>query len=96
MIMMPMLFLSGAMFPLSGLPAWLSGLTLVNPLTYAVDAVRRTVFDHIDISEAARAVLVPGVHWGGWQVPLLVEVVIVAAIGVAMLAVAAVQFQRTE
>ena len=35
MIMMPMPFLSGAMFPLSGLPKWPQGLTLVNPLTYA-------------------------------------------------------------
>jgi ABC-2 type transport system permease protein len=96
MIMMPMLFLSGAMFPLSGLPAWLSALTHVNPLTYAVDAVRRTVFDNLTITETARAVLVPGVHWGDWQVPVLMEVAVVAAIGVAMLAVAAAEFQRTE
>lgn len=96
MIMMPMLFLSGAMFPLTGLPAWLSALTHANPLTYAVDAVRRTVFDHVTISEASRAVLVPGVRWGGWQVPVVVETAIVAAIGVAMLAVAAAEFRRTD
>jgi ABC-2 type transport system permease protein len=96
MIMMPMLFLSGAMFPLTGLPAWLSALTHVNPLTYAVDAVRRTVFDHVAISEVSRSVLVPGVHWGGWQVPILVEVAIVAAVGLAMLAVAAIEFRKTD
>jgi len=96
MIMMPMLFLSGAMFPLTGLPAWLSALTHANPLTYAVDAVRRVIFDHVPISETSRAVLVPGVHWGGWLVPVVVETAIVAAIGVAMLAVAAAEFRRTE
>jgi daunorubicin resistance ABC transporter membrane protein len=96
MIMMPMLFLSGAMFPLSGLPAWLAVLTHVNPLTYAVDAMRRTVFDQLVISEQARAVLVPGVHWGGWPVPVLVEVGIVALIGLTVLAVAAAEFRRTE
>jgi ABC-2 type transport system permease protein len=96
MIMMPMLFLSGAMFPLSGLPTWLATLTHVNPLTYAVDAVRRTVFEHVVISDESRAVLVPGVHWGGWQVPVLVEVAIVAAIGVVMLAIAAAEFRRGD
>ena len=96
MIMMPMLFLSGAMFPLSGLPLWLQGLTHVNPLTYAVDAVRRTVFDNVTISDAARQVLVPGVSWGGWQVPLVIEVAVVLALGVAVLLAAILQFRRTD
>jgi ABC-2 type transport system permease protein len=96
MIMMPMLFLSGAMFPLSGLPTWLSALTHVNPLTYAVDAVRRTVFQHVDISEQSRAVLVPGVHWGGWQVPILLEIGLVLAIGLIMLGIAAAEFRRSD
>jgi ABC-2 type transport system permease protein len=96
MIMMPMLFLSGAMFPLSGLPAWLAVLTHVNPLTYAVDAVRRTVFAHVHISDQSRAVLVPGVRWGDWQVPVLVEICIVAAVGLVMMAIAAAEFRRTD
>jgi ABC-2 type transport system permease protein len=96
MIMMPMLFLSGAMFPLSGLPAWLTALTHVNPLTYAVDAVRRTVFAHVPISDQSRTVLVPGVRWGDWQVPVLVEICIVAAVGLVMLAIAAAEFRRTD
>jgi len=96
MIMMPMLFLSGALFPLSGLPTWLSALTHINPLTYAVDAVRRTVFNHVAISEASRSVLVPGMRWGGWQVPILVEVALVAVVGVIFLAVAAAEFRKTD
>lgn len=96
MIMMPMLFLSGAMFPLSSLPTWLWVLTHVNPLTYAVDAMRRTIFEHLTVSEAARHVLVPGVNVGGWQVPVLVEVGVVLAIGVAMLAAAIAQFSRSD
>jgi len=96
MIMMPMLFLSGAMFPLSGLPLWLQSLTHLNPLTYAVDAVRRTIFEHLTISDTARQVLVPGVSWGGWQVPVVVELGIVLAIGLAILAAAALQFRRAD
>jgi ABC-2 type transport system permease protein len=96
MIMMPMLFLSGAMFPLSGLPGWLSVLTHVNPVTYAVDAVRRVVFDHVPISSLSRGVLVPGVHWGDWVVPVPVEILIVAVIGVIMLAIAAAEFRNAD
>lgn len=43
--MMPMLFLSGAFFPLQGLPAWLSVLTHLDPAAYAVDAIRRVVLE---------------------------------------------------
>jgi ABC-2 type transport system permease protein len=71
-------------------------LNRLNPLTYAVDPLRRLVFDRLDISDAARRTLAPGVTWWGWRVPSLVEVGIVLAGGVAMLAVAIFQFTRTE
>lgn len=39
-IIMPIFFLSGALFPLEGLPSWLSFLIYMDPLTYGVDALR--------------------------------------------------------
>jgi len=39
-IIFPLFFLSGALFPLTNLPDWLLTLTLANPLTYGVDAMR--------------------------------------------------------
>jgi len=96
MLVMPMFFLSGALYPLAGLPAWLGVLTRLNPLTYAVDPMRRLVFEHLDISAAALRTLAPGVTWFGWRVPSLVEAGIVLALGLAMMAVAIVQFTRTE
>ena len=36
----PSFFLSGALFPIWNLPAWLSAITFVNPVTYRVDAIR--------------------------------------------------------
>lgn len=39
-MVMPLFLLSGAMFPISRLPAWLKALTLIDPLTYGVDALR--------------------------------------------------------
>jgi ABC-2 type transport system permease protein len=39
-LIMPVFFLSGALFPLDNLPGWLTILTHVNPLTYGVDGMR--------------------------------------------------------
>jgi ABC-2 type transport system permease protein len=96
MLVFPTVFLSGAMYPVSGLPSWLGAVNRLNPLTYAVDPMRRLVFDRLDISEAARRALAPGVTWWGWPVPTLIELVIVLALGLAMLAAAIFQFSRTE
>jgi ABC-2 type transport system permease protein len=39
-LIMPMFFLSGALFPLDNLPSWLAVLTNIDPLTYTVDGLR--------------------------------------------------------
>jgi ABC-2 type transport system permease protein len=41
---LPMFFLSGAMYPLRGLPAWLMDLARVDPLSYGVDALRHAAY----------------------------------------------------
>ena len=94
LLVMPMIFLSGALYPVSGLPSWLSVLNRLDPLTYAVDPMRRLVFSHLDISDDVRRRLAPGVTWWGWGVPSPVEVGIVLALGVAMLAIAISEFDR--
>jgi ABC-2 type transport system permease protein len=96
MAIMPMYFLSGALFPVSGLPQWLEILNRIDPLTYAVDPIRRVVFSHLNISAAARHTLDPGVTWWGWHVTSVVEAAVVALLGVAMLTIAIVQFSRAE
>jgi ABC-2 type transport system permease protein len=94
MVIMPLFFISGALFPVSGLPAWLNVLNRLDPITYAVDPIRRAVFAHLDISEAARHALAPGVTWWSWQLPGLLEAAIVALLGVLMLACAIWRFSR--
>jgi ABC-2 type transport system permease protein len=96
MVVMPMFFISGALFPVAGLPAWLAVLNRIDPLTYAVDPMRRLVFNHLDISPAARAALDPGVSWWGWRVPTLLEVALVFLMGFAMLAIAIWEFSTSE
>jgi ABC-2 type transport system permease protein len=96
MIITPMMFLSGALFPLSNLPGWLSLVTHLNPMTYAVEPVRAVVFDRLEMPEAARAVLDPGIWWGSYQVPVLLQVALVAGAAIILLFAAVKLFNRTE
>ena len=43
-LIMPLFFLSGAMFPLHGVPGWMEVLMRLNPLTYGVDALRNIIY----------------------------------------------------
>jgi ABC-2 type transport system permease protein len=96
MVVMPMFFISGALFPVSGLPGWLAVLNRLDPLTYAVDPMRRLVFSHLHVSRLARRVLDPGVTWWGWHVPALLEAGIIVALGLVMLSIAIVEFSATD
>ena len=91
---MPMFFLSGAVFPLVGLPSWLNALTKIDPLTYAVDPLRHIVFEHLAGPATALASLDPGVSWNGWRLPVGVELGIVAACAVLLLGAAMAAFSR--
>jgi ABC-2 type transport system permease protein len=39
-LLFPLFFLSGALFPITNLPSWLSPIVLLNPITYSVDGLR--------------------------------------------------------
>jgi ABC-2 type transport system permease protein len=96
MIVMPMFFLSGALYPVSGLPQWLAVLNRIDPLTYAVDPMRRLIFSHLNISAAAKARLDPGVTWWGWHLPALFEAAVIVVLGLVMLAIAIWEFTTSE
>ncbi len=93
---LPMFFLSGAVFPLSGLPGWLAVLARIDPLSYAVDPMRRIVFAHTSAPPTVQLALNPGMTWNGWRLPTGLELGLVAALGLVLLVVAAVNFSRTD
>ncbi|MFC9976641.1 ABC transporter permease [Spirillospora sp. NPDC127200] len=82
--MMPLFFLSGALFSLKGLPAWLTVPSLLNPLTYAVDALRRTAAP--ELSDGPRV--------AGWAPPIALELGLMLALTAVLLAAAATRFGR--
>jgi ABC-2 type transport system permease protein len=52
-MVMPLYFLSGAMFPMANVPRWMKALMMADPLTYGVDALRNVVFSNTAIAVGA-------------------------------------------
>jgi ABC-2 type transport system permease protein len=96
LIITPLMFLSGALFPLSGLPRWLTVLTHVNPMTYAVEPMRSVVFARLDTDAATLAAFDPGIHWGDFRVSVGLQVLVVVLSCVLLLTAAVARFARTE
>ncbi len=96
MIVMPMFFISGALFPVGELPGWLAFLNRIDPLTYAVAPMRSLVFAQLDLSPAAESTLNPPITWFGWAVPTALQVAMVAILGLVMLGIAIVEFNAGE
>jgi ABC-2 type transport system permease protein len=85
LVLQPMIFLSGAIFPLEKLPGWLAVPCRLNPATYGVDLARRALLGE-------KVALTIGHH----VVPIWSDVVIVLALGAGLLAVATRWFGRVE
>ncbi len=100
MLVMPLFFLSGALYPLNGLPAWLTVLTRLDPLTYVVGPMRHLVFSHLSVpapvAAAINAHLAPAITWVGWPVPLWLSLGIVGIMGLGMMSIAIAEFAKTE
>ncbi len=96
MVVMPLFFLSGALYPLNGLPGWLTVLTRIDPLTYIVSPMRHAVFSHLSVGPLATTALSPGITWFGWEVPLGLSLAMVAVMGAAMLGIGIAEFRKTE
>ncbi|HYA00504.1 MAG TPA: ABC transporter permease [Candidatus Binatia bacterium] len=84
-LMMPMLFLSGALFPLAGLPDWMTVITRFDPVTYAVSPVRTALFSNAGLSPAVLDRIGAEVSIGGYTLPLILDVGIVVAVGATVL-----------
>ncbi len=86
-LIMPMFFLSGAFFPLRGLPAWMSVVSRLDPLAYGVDPMRRLLLG---------ADLAPGITVFGHTLGTAEDILILAAFAAVMMALAIRAFETQE
>jgi len=90
-LLMPMFFLSGAFFPLRQLPAWMDILVKLNPLTYAVDAFRQSIFHTMELPEAVLKMLPQAglsLSVMGHNMTIADDVLVILAFGAVMVGVA--------
>jgi ABC-2 type transport system permease protein len=81
-INLPLFFLSGALFPVSGpeIPQWLHIASSFNPLTYGVDALRTVIL---------------GSNWTPIQ-PLIIDLGVVTAFDLIMIGIGTLAFSRMK
>ena len=87
-MIMPLYFLSGAMFPMSSAPLWMKALMSADPLIYGVDAIRNVVFSDTMIPGANGALesLSAVAHAAGllrWSLSFDVAMMTIAAVVLA-------------
>lgn len=92
-ITFPIVMLSGAFFPLRNLPAWLDLLVRINPISYAVDILRRLVLSNLGLPNAIIQSLSPTV--GGEVIPLHWEIGLVLAFALILVLLSSKAFDRT-
>jgi len=96
MIVTPMFFISGALFPSGDLPGWLAVLNRLDPITYAVTPMRTLVFANLNLSAEATQTLNPPITWFGWEVPIALQIFMIFALGMVMLGIAIAEFNAGD
>jgi len=97
-LVMPLYFLSGAMFPLASAPAWMKSLMTVDPLTHGVDALRNVLYSGTSIQvEGVTVPLAEMARRAGlvrWD--LGSDALVMAGVALLLAAAAACRFNRTD
>ena len=93
-IMMPMFFLSGALFPLQGAPAWLSSFSRFNPLTYGVNMLRHIFLSGAGVEQNIIQTLTAANVWQSLGV--YSNLIIVLGIGLLMVWLSMISFKNNE
>jgi ABC-2 type transport system permease protein len=93
-LMMPIFFLAGALFPLQGLPAWMTVLTRIDPASYGIDPLRRTVLGAAGVP--GRLVDRLGLTLFNQTLAVWTEEAILIGFGLVMLAFAIHSFRQRD
>ncbi|MGP4062910.1 ABC transporter permease [Halobacillus sp. H74] len=95
-LIFPMLFLSGAMFPLNGMPAWMNVLVKINPLTYSVDMFKKVILEPATMAPALREAMGLNLTIFNQPITFAGELFAVAGVGVVFVVLATMKFSTME
>lgn len=83
-VVLPMFFLSGALYPVKSLPLFLQYLSKINPLSYGIDS-----FKHIILTADAESVL-------STDFSLVMDISVVVVFSIIMIILTSFSFERIE
>ena len=87
LLVMPLFFLSGAIYPVNILPLWLRILSRCNPLTYGIDAFKNVLFARAGIQGHGSL---------GAEFPLGVDILVVSLFSLVMINLAVASFRKIQ
>ncbi len=93
-LMMPIFFLSGSLFPLQGLPDWMTFLTRIDPASYGMDPLRRVMLEGAGLPAAALDRL--SLTIGDYVLPIWLEALVLLAFGLVVLTFAVRNFRMRD
>ncbi|WP_018924636.1 ABC transporter permease [Salsuginibacillus kocurii] len=93
-LVMPMVFLSGALFPLSNMPAWVDVIVTLNPVTYGVDLMKHIMIDVDSLSAQVQEEMGLNLTFFGYPVTTTSEVIFLVGFTTLLILLATVSFKR--
>ena len=94
-LMMPMFFLSGALFPIQNLPGWMTVLTRFDPVAYGIAPVRSAILGGAGVPSAAVDRL-SAVTIGSYTVPTWLDIAVLVVFSAVMLGIAMRSFRHQD
>ncbi|WP_112182363.1 ABC transporter permease [Paraliobacillus zengyii] len=95
-LIFPMLFLSGALFPLSGMPGWMDFIVKINPLTYSVDMFKKIILEPEKMEPALREAMGLDLTVFNHVITFSQEIIVVSIISIVFIVLATFKFSKSE
>src|SRR5262245_23923196 len=97
-LVMPLYFLSGAMFPMATAPVWMRSLMTADPLTYGVDALRNVTFSDtmVKVGDSTRPLVDVARQAGLIRWTLAFDIALMGLVAVVLTIVGAWSFSKSQ
>ncbi|MFZ4452820.1 ABC transporter permease [Salibacterium aidingense] len=95
-LVMPMVFLSGALFPVNNMPGWMDIIVKINPVTYGVDVMKKVMIDIDSLSPMIREAMGLNLTLFGRSITVAEEVLFMLVFTTVLVLLATLSFRRSN
>ncbi|WP_024833478.1 ABC transporter permease [Ruminiclostridium josui] len=95
-VLYPLFFLSGAFFPLNGIPKWMEIIVKINPMTYIVDFLKRIVLDVDNLNPILKQAMGMNLEVLNHKVTSMDEIILLVVLGIIFTIVTAISFSKVD